>query len=458
MDAKDDRFEQHIRETPEAKLELIEGRLIVGNSLAGSRYCLHDILTGWTTEAALAFAEPALWQEALRVAFAAHSPPHADAPLTTWRTWAESIVHEPRLEPAGPLLSGPHRRARELMQWGIHHACGGGFGTSMGHDFVMQLGEDGFTPDGYLIGRQATERLFERYLRGPADIVWEVLLPGRERQDREVKFHAYQAGGVPHYWIIDPETRTVDYFRLHAGRYRRETVDADGRYRPAAVPGLAFVPARLWEETRTAYESRVFDVESALPGDWSYKPQAGIDWDDVPFVPRPALAPSPVRFEEFGSWCPRAKFESSGDRPSIGGHRGTRNVLGMLLRTSGLVETVRLLHPRDWVAGLEQVEQARREDGTRKARWWELARQAAARLRAEGCVSRVAVIGDLTRPEPLHFWSELLLVTWDLSGGRYDAWEHLKELDPDYVIDLVETKHATRTEQQMIAESAIEIP
>ena len=33
----DDRIERMWRESPESKLELIDGRLIVGNSLAGSR-------------------------------------------------------------------------------------------------------------------------------------------------------------------------------------------------------------------------------------------------------------------------------------------------------------------------------------------------------------------------------------------------------------------------------------
>ncbi len=194
-----------------------------------------------------------------------------------------------------------------------------------------------------------------------------------------------------------------------------------------------------------------------MPRGWTYKAQEGIRWDDVAFDAKPNLEPVPLTFEEFASWCPRAKFEGIDDRTTIGGHLGTRNVLGMLLRTFGLYETVSLAHPRTWVAGLAQAEQARLTDAERKARWWDLARKAAARLRAERPVRRVAVVGSLTRPEPLHFWSELSLVVWDLKGGRFDNHELLRDLDPGFAIHLIDPKYASRTEQQMIAEEAVEL-
>jgi predicted nucleotidyltransferase len=459
MKTSEDVFEKFERETPEPKLELIEGRLIIGNSLAGSRYYLHDLLTGWGTEAVLPFAAPQLWRSALHNALSTLTPPIAEAPLDTWSNWAKTVVYEPHLDPAGPRSTGPHFRARERLQSGISHACNvGGFGTSMGHDFVMRLGNNGFTSDGFLVGRQATERLFRRYLRGPADLVWEVLLPGHERQDRDVKRLAFEAGEVPHYWIIDPEKQTIDFLHLINGKYHCDAPDEDGRYRPAFVPGLALVPHRLWHKSFSK-DADVFEVEKALPSGWSYAAQDdGIEWDDVPFVPGPSLQPSPLSFDEFVSWCPRAKFEGDGDRTIIDGRLGTRNVIGMLLRTFGLTETVALLHPRDWVAGLSEMEQARRGDSKRKARWWNLARKVANRLRAKRKALRIAVIGSLARPEPLDYWSELSLVVWDLPGGTFENYELIGDLDSERVIDLISAERATKTEQRMIAEEGIEIP
>ncbi|NTV64587.1 MAG: hypothetical protein HGA65_13790 [Oscillochloris sp.] len=89
--------------------------------------------------------------------------------------------------------------------------------------------------------------------------------------------------------------------------------------------------------------------------------------------------------------------------PHIGGWDGTRKVLGLLLMTFGLEETVTLLHPRAWVAALLAEEEAHRHDAARRDAWWGRAREAAALLRARFGAKRVVVLGDLMQPTPLHF-------------------------------------------------------
>src|SRR5207248_1128347 len=108
------------------------------------------------------------WYRALHEAFAAFSPPAAMARPEDWRSWAETVLYDHDLAPAGPMASAAHYHTRERMGAATRHACSvSHFGATLGHDFVMRLGNDGFTPDGLLIGRQSTERLFERYLNGP---------------------------------------------------------------------------------------------------------------------------------------------------------------------------------------------------------------------------------------------------------------------------------------------------
>jgi len=70
------------------------------------------------------------------------------------------------------------------------------------------------------------------------------------------------------------------------------------------------------------------------------------------------------------------------------------------------------------VAGLLAAEAARRNDARRRGQWWTLARQAAAILRERFGVQQVAVIGDLVRFAPLHYWSRLTLVVWDSLAER----------------------------------------
>jgi predicted RNase H-like HicB family nuclease len=81
--------------------------------------------------------------------------------------------------------------------------------------------------------------------------------------------------------------------------------------------------------------------------------EGGIQWDEIPFQPRVDLEPVPIRFEEYVSWCGRAKFERYAGGLKIDGMEGSRRVAGMLLMTFGLTEVVRLAHPREWLIFLD---------------------------------------------------------------------------------------------------------
>jgi hypothetical protein len=122
--------------------------------------------------------------------------------------------------------------------------------------------------------------------------------------------------------------------------------------------------------------------------------------------------------------------------PHIGGWDGTRKVLGLVLMTFGLEETVLLLHPREWVSALLEEEEARRHDAARRDAWWGRAREAAAMLRERFGVQQVVVLGDLVCPEPLHFWSELTLVVSGLPSHSYDGYTALRGLGSEPEIEL----------------------
>jgi Uma2 family endonuclease len=53
-------------------------------------------------------------------------------------------------------------------------------------------------------------------LTGPPDLIVEVLSAGAEnkRRDRSIKRRLYSTYGVKEYWIVDPERRSVEVYRL----------------------------------------------------------------------------------------------------------------------------------------------------------------------------------------------------------------------------------------------------
>ena len=59
-----------------------------------------------------------------------------------------------------------------------------------------------------------------RGIEGAPTLVIEVLSPTTTAYDRTTKAQRYAAHGIPHYWIVDPETKTIECFRHHEATYQ----------------------------------------------------------------------------------------------------------------------------------------------------------------------------------------------------------------------------------------------
>jgi hypothetical protein len=435
------------RNLPEPKLELIDGKLIVGNSLAGSRALLRELLYGWGLDAGVCLAPTALWRQALRDA--------ADRP------------DPPPPPPAGPMRHAMHHAVANQFRMALFDLTRAGhYGVSLGRDCAMRLGDNVFTPDTHLVGWPHVERVTDSYTDGPADLVIEVLWPGHEAQDREVKRRFYEAGGVAEYWVVDPVTEAIEYLRLTPDGYSPHQPDADGRYRPASVPGLAFVPAQLWKSLRDDrplwamhdYHG-LFEAEAPDEPRGRYRfPEGEWHWECLPFAPAIGLTPQPLTVAQFMAWCPEAKFELIHGKPSVGNSLGTRNTLGMLLQTFGLSDVLSLFPARDWRAAVEAVERDEQAAEERKAEWWAFARETAALLRERHHLGRIAVIGDLVRPRPLNCWSSITFVLWDVTSEQ--TWaisQTLYHRDRDQRCDFIRAEQARRPEREQIEHEAVDL-
>jgi len=79
-------------------------------------------------------------------------------------------------------------------------------------DLVLQ-------PDLCFIRKDRTSILEASHIAGPPDLAIEILSPSNLRHDREVKFREYTRHGVVEYWIVDPEVRSIETFRIEGERY-----------------------------------------------------------------------------------------------------------------------------------------------------------------------------------------------------------------------------------------------
>lgn len=75
-------------------------------------------------------------------------------------------------------------------------------------------------PDVLVLLEDHLDRLTEKCIEGPPDLVVEVISPTGVTYDRLVKYNLYEQAGVPEYWLVNPKKQSIEVFVLEAGKYR----------------------------------------------------------------------------------------------------------------------------------------------------------------------------------------------------------------------------------------------
>lgn len=454
----------------EGKLELIDSRLIVGNSIVGSRLLLRHILQGWGASAGVALAPLEKWVLAIAAAFGVTNFQPTNNIIESLNNLQSIVISASKSYQPENLAAGyrgeenNHNAIRQHISSGLWQVAELLGGNCFSRDFVMRLGNNGLTPDVLFFTGKHHNQLHSWYLNGPAELVIEILRPGHEYSDRILKRDIYAASGVPEYWLIDPKTQQTEFLGLTDGVYQVRSLDGDNCYRPSSIPGLVFHPEQLWCEEdwyRGRLHQTLFTLE--VPEQPFRKIPSiddGLGWGRLAFNPNLQLEPTTVSFEQYICWSPEAKFEFWDGKPQIGGKAGIRNLLGMLLMTFGLTSSIRVLPPKAWISAIEERFLLEQQDDKRKAQWWELARQAANLLRSNYDIKRIAVIGDLVRPTPLNYWSDITLVVWDVPDMKgYEIYKALSSLSKQPKIRLIEAdeEYLTVEEENAIAREFVNI-
>ncbi len=95
-------------------------------------------------------------------------------------------------------------------------------------------------PDLVFVAAEHLSLITEKNLQGVPDLLVEILSPTTATIDRRVKHALYERVGVPEYWIVDPESNSVQVFRLSGGRYAPALEFGLGdRLETPLLPGLS---------------------------------------------------------------------------------------------------------------------------------------------------------------------------------------------------------------------------
>jgi len=163
----------------------------------------------------------------------------------TWAEWVNGEVI---------MVSPASAQHQDLSDWLTAllrlYTESNGLGQVRSAPFQMKTGPDlpGREPDILFIATDHLSRLQETHLQGPADLVVEIISPGTQGVDRGDKFYEYEAGGVGEYWLIDPQRRQAEFYRLTEGVFRTVPVDEEGIYRSQVLPGFWLKVEWLWQD------------------------------------------------------------------------------------------------------------------------------------------------------------------------------------------------------------------
>ena len=180
-------------------------------------------------------------------------PPPAEATLSPWEqfdalpddTKAELIDGE--LVYAMP-VNERHNAVQLFIQTVLSlYVVKQGLGRVFADQFEMRLGVQRFVPDASFVLTEHLDRVLPTRIKGPADLVVEVLSPDSVARDRGVKLRDYAAAGVQEYWLLDPEAERIEvYGRQPDGAFVLLSPDRNGAMASQVVPGLRLRPEWLW--------------------------------------------------------------------------------------------------------------------------------------------------------------------------------------------------------------------
>lgn len=126
-----------------------------------------------------------------------------------------------------------------------------GGGRVLQDPMIMKLpGISSRAPDIQILLPEKLHQLQGNIVIGPADLVVEIISPGSQSTDRVDKYREYERGGIPEYWLLDPQYKEALFYQRDAsGLFQRVAPDENGLYHSKILPGLQLQVSWLWQES-----------------------------------------------------------------------------------------------------------------------------------------------------------------------------------------------------------------
>ncbi|MBI4558094.1 MAG: Uma2 family endonuclease [Candidatus Hydrogenedentes bacterium] len=104
-------------------------------------------------------------------------------------------------------------------------------------------------PDVLFLTSEHVGQALQTAVDGPVDLAIEIISPDSRARDHGEKYYEYEQDGVREYWLIDPQRKKAEFFRLGAdGTYDPVVPSSDGIFRSDVLDGFWLNVNWLWQE------------------------------------------------------------------------------------------------------------------------------------------------------------------------------------------------------------------
>ncbi len=130
-------------------------------------------------------------------------------------------------------------------------------------------------PDQVYFPASAKDCLHDDYLWGVPELIAEVLSPATRAIDRGPRKNLYRRAGVPHLWLVDPITETVEIYDLKDGDYQlTATYGAGQEFQSEPFPGETVSVDRLLDTQWKRHADQFAQGEEPEPvPEWLIAPE-----------------------------------------------------------------------------------------------------------------------------------------------------------------------------------------